>query len=154
MVNGVDNPLLSVDAARDPLQQAWYAGRVYAPSVTLAPDGCSATMLFAGYATPTITKKSPDHRQMGVVTIAHPCPGPAGAMDMSAAAPDMARAADLAGAVSRRTAARPSSTAVTKPATRTWPSPVPIFRRAARRRESHHVLRSPSFSSSPSAPRS
>ncbi len=87
VVNGLDNPLLSKDAAKDPVQQPWYAGRIYAPSVVSSGDGCRATLLFAGYKTVKVKDAPTDYRQMGVVTLAQPCGLPP---DMAVAPADMA----------------------------------------------------------------
>jgi MYXO-CTERM domain-containing protein len=70
VVNGLNNPLVSIDFAKDPTGgQPWYAGRVYAPSVTFAADGCTAAMTISGYATKKITTSSPDYRQIGYLTL-------------------------------------------------------------------------------------
>jgi hypothetical protein len=70
IVNGVDHPLLSIDGSKDPTGgQPWYAGRVYAPSVTLSADGKHATMMFSGYKT-TKPKDAPDdYRQIGTLSL-------------------------------------------------------------------------------------
>jgi hypothetical protein len=69
VVNGLDNPLLSKDASKDPVQQPWYAGRVYAPSVTMSADGCTGTLAFSGYKTQKPKDALDDYRQIGVVTV-------------------------------------------------------------------------------------
>src|SRR5205085_2521795 len=67
--NGLGRPLLSIDTATDSDRADWYAGRVYAPAVTVGADGCSATMIFAGYATTKPKDSLNDYRQIGVVTL-------------------------------------------------------------------------------------
>jgi hypothetical protein len=70
VVNGVDNPMLSTDSTRDPTGgQPWYAGRLYAPSLTLAADGCTGTLVFAGYKTVKPASAPDDYRQIGVTTL-------------------------------------------------------------------------------------
>lgn len=73
VVNGVDMPLLSIDSAKDPRMQPWYAGRVYAPNVTLSADGCTATLTFSGYKTTKPKNALNDYRQIGVVTMTRAC---------------------------------------------------------------------------------
>jgi hypothetical protein len=66
VVNDVDNPILSTDATKDPTGgQAWYAGRVYAPTGVVGDDGCTITMMFSGYKTLKPKKAPNDYRQMG-----------------------------------------------------------------------------------------
>lgn len=53
IVNGFDNPLLSVNTAFPSiLPDLFSTGRVYSPQVIPAKDGKSATLVFAGYRTP------------------------------------------------------------------------------------------------------
>jgi MYXO-CTERM domain-containing protein len=73
VMNGIDNPLLSIDPATDPNQQSWYAGRVYAPNVVFGPDACKATMVFTGYATTSPKRSLSDNRQVGVVGLTRGC---------------------------------------------------------------------------------
>jgi hypothetical protein len=66
----VDSPLVSIDAAKDPSGgKSWYAGRVYAPSVTFSNDGKTATMIFSGYAQKSAAGPSDDYRQIGRLTL-------------------------------------------------------------------------------------
>ena len=74
VVNGIANPLLSIDKAADPSQQTWYAGRAYAPNVLLSADGCSAVMEFSGYTTSSPSKTPNDYRQIGIVGLTRDCP--------------------------------------------------------------------------------
>lgn len=70
VVNGAKNPLLSrdtTDASGTP--QPWFAGRVYAPSLTFSADGNTATLMFAGYHTPKPKDDLGDYRSIGVVTL-------------------------------------------------------------------------------------
>jgi hypothetical protein len=72
VVNDVGNPLVSTDATKDPTGgQPWYAGRVYAPSVTLSADGCSGTMIFSGYKTLKPKDAINDYRQVGTISFTH-----------------------------------------------------------------------------------
>jgi hypothetical protein len=69
VVNDVGNPLVSTEATKDPTGgQPWYAGRVYAPSVTLSADGCSGTMIFSGYKTLKPKDAINDYRQVGTIS--------------------------------------------------------------------------------------
>jgi hypothetical protein len=68
VVRGLGNPLLSTqttDASGTP--QSWWAGRVFGPSVALAPDGRRATLVFAGFATANASQNFADYRQIGRV---------------------------------------------------------------------------------------
>jgi hypothetical protein len=77
LVNDVDHPLLSTDATRDPTGgQLWYAGRVYAPSVTLSADQCNATLTFSGYQTLKVKDAPDDYRQVGALSLGR-CAAPA-----------------------------------------------------------------------------
>jgi hypothetical protein len=70
VIQGADAPLLSIDPEKDPTGvQDWYAGRIYAPSVTFGPDGCTATMMVSGYHAEKVKDSPADYRQMGVVTL-------------------------------------------------------------------------------------
>lgn len=70
VIAGEEQPILSTDASKDPTGgQPWYAGRVYAPSVVPSDDGCSATMMFAGYKTLKVKAAPDDYRQIGRVTL-------------------------------------------------------------------------------------
>jgi hypothetical protein len=73
VVNGIDNPLLSIDKTKDPGQQSWYAGRTYAPNVVFSADTCSALLEFSGYATASPSGSPNDYRQIGVVGITRDC---------------------------------------------------------------------------------
>jgi hypothetical protein len=67
---GLANPLLSVEPTEASGQpQSWWQGRVFGPSVTLAPDGRSATLIFAGFHTPNASQDFSDHRQIGRVSL-------------------------------------------------------------------------------------
>jgi hypothetical protein len=73
VVNDVDHPFLSTDATKDPTGgQPWYAGRIYAPSVTFSADGCTGTMMFSGYKALKPKDSLGDYRQIGVVSL-HSC---------------------------------------------------------------------------------
>jgi hypothetical protein len=87
VVNDVDNPLVSTDATKDPTGgQSWYAGRVYAPSVTFSADGCTGTMIFSGYKTIKPKDAIDDYRQVSTLTL-----GSCGATaDLGTSASDMA----------------------------------------------------------------
>ena len=67
-------PLLSIDFAKDPTGgKAWYAGRVYAPSVTFDAELHRATMMFAGYRTTSVKDAPTDYRQMGYLPLIQSC---------------------------------------------------------------------------------
>jgi hypothetical protein len=70
---GLNNPLLSTPGFQNQVANApgstFYSGRVYDPQVVLAPNGKTATMVFAGYNTGKPKNNQADYRQIGVVTL-------------------------------------------------------------------------------------
>jgi hypothetical protein len=68
VVRGLANPLLSVETTEaSGAPQSWWAGRAFGPSVTVSHDGRRATLLFAGFHTPTPNGDLGDYRQIGQV---------------------------------------------------------------------------------------
>jgi hypothetical protein len=70
---GLNNPLLSTPGFQNQVANApgttFYSGRVYDPQVVLAPNGKTATLVFAGYNTGKPKNNQADYRQIGVVTL-------------------------------------------------------------------------------------
>ncbi len=70
VVRGLNDPLLSTQTTEaSGAPQSWWAGRVFGPSVTPAPDGRSATLMFAGFHTANASDDFSDYRQIGRVTL-------------------------------------------------------------------------------------
>jgi hypothetical protein len=70
VVRGLRNPLLSTETtSASGVPQSWWAGRVFGPSVALAPGGRRATMMFAGFHTANASLDFSDYRQIGRVTL-------------------------------------------------------------------------------------
>jgi hypothetical protein len=70
VVRGLQNPLLSTETTEaSGAPQSWWAGRVFGPSVAIAPGGRQATMVFAGFATANASQDFSDYRQIGRVTL-------------------------------------------------------------------------------------
>jgi hypothetical protein len=70
VVRGLANPLLSTQTTpASGTPQSWWAGRVFGPTVAVAPGGQRATLVFAGFHTANASQDFADHRQIGRVTL-------------------------------------------------------------------------------------
>jgi hypothetical protein len=70
VVRGLNNPLLSTQTTEaSGVPESWWAGRVFGPSVALAPGGRQATLVFAGFHTANASQDFSDYRQIGRVTL-------------------------------------------------------------------------------------
>jgi hypothetical protein len=70
VVRGLQNPLLSTqttEASGTP--EPWWAGRVFGPTVAVAPGGRQATLVFAGFRTANASADFSDYRQIGRATL-------------------------------------------------------------------------------------